>query len=182
MTYTRRERKERKAERLREWADKRDAKACALRNATPDTLRHDWAFITQPGPIRERTRMWNRDDRARAHSNKAAEMRSRADGIEAQADHAIYSDDHDAVERLQERIAGLEAERDRVKAFNASCRKGERNLDLLDTKQQAEIASVEQYQAWALKKGGGFPAYHLSNLSGNISRLRKRLATLGGQS
>lgn len=178
MTYTRRERKARKAERLREWADKRDAKATGLRNATPDSLRHDWAFITQPGPIRERTKMWNRDDRARTHSNKAAEMRARADGIEAQADHAIYSDDHDAAERLQERIAELEAKRDRMKLINREARKfgdgwSKRINPPLTSDEKTDLENAAKFNGVL-----GYPSYVLSNIGGNIRRLRKRIEAL----
>jgi hypothetical protein len=58
------------------------------------------------------------------HSTKAREFTSRAANIEAAAEHAIYSDDADAIKRLTERIAGLESERGTIKAYNAACRKG----------------------------------------------------------
>src|ERR1035437_4050647 len=123
MTY--RERREPRAERLRGWADKRNATATAALESQPE-LRHDWAFITQPGQIPERTRMNARDDRAFESLTKAESMTSRADGIEAQLDHAIYDDDPDAIERIRERIAGLEAKRDQMKAANAEYRKTHR--------------------------------------------------------
>ena len=69
MTY--RERRLAKAERLREWAEKRNTKATATLNSKPG-LRHDWAFITQPGHIPERARMNAADDRAHASLKKAA--------------------------------------------------------------------------------------------------------------
>ena len=106
-------------------------------------------------------------------------MTDRAAGIESQLDHAIYSDDPDAVDRLRERIASLEAERDRIKAYNASCRKGQRDLSLLDERQTADLASCLRFQPYACK-GGAFPSYVLSNLTGNIARQRTRLDELGG--
>jgi hypothetical protein len=109
-------------------------------------------------------------------------MRSRADNIRAQADHAIYSDDEDAIERLRERIAGLEAERKRITDYNRSCRKAAKtgelgDLSLLDSKQQRQIATLSGL-SHQVRSGGAFPAYATSNLSGNIGRLKKRLAGL----
>mgnify|MGYP001591397920 CR=1 FL=1 len=170
---TTRSRRLAKAERLREWADKRQHDAAALL-ARDAHYRGDHAFNTQPGHIPERARLIAREDQAYRSLDKADSMASRAAGIEAQADRAIYSDDEDATERLQERISGLEAERERIKSYNASCRKGKPNGDLLDEKQRGEILSIARYTPYNCK-GGAFPAYHLSNLSGNIKRQRDRL-------
>ena len=54
---------DRKADRLEEWAEKREVKASAQLNSHPE-IRHDWAFITQPGHIPLRARMNAGDDRA----------------------------------------------------------------------------------------------------------------------
>lgn len=128
MTY--RERRLAKAERLREWAGKREAKAGALREIGKE-YRHDLAFITQPGRIPERERMNARDERAREHNDKAADMASRADGIEAQAARAIYDDDPDAIEQLEEKIAKLTERADQQKRTNAAWRKGPEALAAL---------------------------------------------------
>lgn len=173
---TYRERREAKAERLQEWAAKREAKAQEL-EARNDPFRHDWAFITQPGRIVERDRARTRSDKAWEHTKKAQDFKSRSEGISKQLDRSIYSDDPDAIEALEARIASLEAERDRIKAYNASCRKGARDVSLLDAKQQQELISVLKYAAFQ-SKNGTFPAYALSNLAGNIKRNRDRLAAL----
>lgn len=178
MTY--RERRLRKAERLRGWAEKRVESAEAALESQPE-LRHDWAFITQPGHIPARARMNASDERAYASLSKAEDMASRADGIEAAADAAIYSDDEDAIERLEERITGLEAERERVKAYNASCRKGQRDVTLLDEKQQKDLASCAKYSPYQIRDNGAAPAYWAANLSGNINRQKKRLEHLKRQ-
>lgn len=67
-----------KAERLEGWAEKRHAKAQACYSATPESLRADIAFMTQPGEIKERTRMFKRDEKGWEHDNKAREMESKA--------------------------------------------------------------------------------------------------------
>lgn len=175
MTY--RERREAKAERLRDWAGKRQTAAAATFKSH-EVYRGDTAFNTQPGHIPERTRVIAQTDRAVQSLRKAEGMESRADNIESQLDHAIYSDDPDAIEQLEVRIAGLEAERDRIKAFNASCRKGQPDRALLDEDQQASLRSSEKFCPYQLGKNGAYPSYALANLSGNITRNRQRLEQL----
>jgi hypothetical protein len=185
---TYRERREAKAERLREWADKRDDKAQAAADAGQQTA--DMIPFGQPilvghhsekGDRNRRDRMRRNFDKAREHGDKAADFRRRADGIEAAADRAVYSDDVDAVERLTVRIAEREGERDRIKAFNANVRAtGTADLELLDAKQQASYLSVVAHSPYQLGKGGQFPGYVLSNLGATIRKDKKRLAALGG--
>lgn len=183
MTY--RERRERRADRLREWADKRVQRASATLAADDaQPFAHDIAFLTQPGHIPERARMIARSDRAHESLAKAQSMARRADSIDAAAAHAIYSDDPDAIERLRERIADLEAERARIVAYNKAVRAAGQStadaLALLDPKQRADLASTAKYAPYQLGRCGAFPAYALSNLGGNISRQRQRLADMLG--
>lgn len=100
---------------------------------------------------RYRARIGATMDRAVADDRKATEMARKADEIERQAGHAIYSDDPDAIERLVERIAELEAKREAIKAHNREARKN---------------------------GGEVLPRYVLANLGGNIKRQRDRLARL----
>jgi hypothetical protein len=135
MTY--RERRELKAERLRDWADKREAKSETALGRARQVM--DAIPFGQPIPVGHHSEGRARADvrridngfrRGFEHADKARDFRSRADGIEAQAERAIYSDDVDAIERLQERIAELEAERERIKRYNGTARKGfARSLD-----------------------------------------------------
>lgn len=187
---TYRERRGRRADRLRGWADSRDVKAATARETAQSIM--DVIPVGQPvlrghHSQRRHERDLDRLDRAaRAsaeHSAKASEFRRRAENIEAAADHAIYGDDLDAVERLADRIAELEAERDRVKAYNATCRKAARtggtgDLELLDDTQRGDLLAVARVAAFQLGAGGAFPAYKLRNLNANITRNRKRLAAL----
>jgi len=183
MTY--RERRERRAARLREWADKREQRAEQAHDSARTIL--DMIPMGQPVLLGHHSEDRHRRDLTRAHSNiareiehstKAAEFRSRAETIEAAAERAIYSDDPDAVERLRERIAELETERDRIKAYNASCRKGSPNPELLDRRQQALLQSIIDHAPYQLGRNNSLPGYALSNLGGNINRQRKRLACL----
>lgn len=157
MTY--RERRERRAERLREWADKREARAAATFKSQ-EWARGDIAFNTQPGHFPLRDRM-NAAAARESHSlNKARGMSSKADNIEHATEHAIYDDDPDARERLTERIAGLEAKRDRYKVTNKEFRA---------THKRGTYNKYDDipHQSW-----------ELTNLSGNINRLKKRLSAL----
>ena len=184
MTY--RDRREARAARLREWATIREQKAAAGL-AAEDPIRSDWAFITQPGHIPERARMNARDEARQRSLAKAAEMRQRADNIESAADRAIYSDDPDAREQLERKIADLEAQRDAITRYNADCRycaktSGHGNLGFLEYETPAGHRSLVRMvqdcaRAGQLRPGWALPAYATSNLSGNIARLRKRLET-----
>lgn len=178
---TYRERREAKAARLHGWAEKREATAAAVL-AAHEIYRGDTAFNTQPGRIPLRSRVIAQDERAFESLRKAGRMAARADGIESQLAGSIYSDDADATEQLRARIASLEAERDRIKTYNATCRKGAGDLGLLDDRQQVQILGLARIGGCFLGKGGAFPGYHLTNLSGNVARNRQRLAQLEAQS
>lgn len=179
MTY--RERRERKAERLREWAGKRESGAAAVfKQGEP--YRGDHAFNTQPGHIPERARLIAREDRAHASLAVARSMDSRAANIEAATDNAIYSDDPDAIERLEKKLAGLVAERDRIKAINKAARAGKLDdgsgtIELTD-KEGRDLANIARHQPYYDPLHKGYPPYHLTNLGGNITRCRQRLASL----
>lgn len=180
---TYRERRQARADRLDGWADGREQKA----DAAHDTAKAKADLIPFGQPILVGHHSEGRDrrtcdsiaagfDRAHEHGKKADEMRSKAANIRGASDRAIYSDDPDAVERLAEKIAGLEAEKARIKAYNATCKKGAPDLDLLDEKQRANILST--IRVGMARPDGGFPSYALSNLNGTLNSTRKRLTAL----
>jgi hypothetical protein len=176
MTY--RERRLAKAERLREWAEKRQENASAVLKQG-EKYRGDHAFNTQPGHIPERARLIAAEDRAFESIRKAESMESRADGIEATTERAIYDDDPDVLDRLRERIAELEANRETMKAANAAYRKGDEAFAacLGITVEQAAMKRerIEAGLPWCRQP---FPSYQLQNLGGNLTRQRQRLARL----
>jgi hypothetical protein len=164
MTY--RERREARAERLRGWAEKSQERAdAALKTSDAQPYRHDIAWLTQPGHIPGRTETFEREHRAYQSLDKAASMEARAAGIEAQLDRAIYSDDPDAVERLEARVAELEAKRDTIKAANKAAPR--RRLYPHDGQTPEQMAESDR-----------IPAYALTNLTAEIARNRKRLEQL----
>ena len=174
-------------ERRLEWAESRDRKSAAGFDKA-----HTLGNIMQGEPVKlyhhsagRHLRDIDRQDSAMrqgCESLKMAELhRSKAAGIESALERSIFSDDEDAVERLRERITGLEAERDRITTYNKSARVAARTGGMADQSvlteaERKDLASVARFCAYQIRPGGGFPAYKSSNLSGNINRLKKRLA------
>ena len=172
MTY--RERRERRAEQLREWAGGREAKQADLNQAARADEAATGIPFGQPILVghhseRRHRRAIERIDRAMGaaveNARKADSMRGRADTIEHQLERSIYSDDPDALERLAQKLAELEARREAIKAENAAFRREHR----------AELKGRTAYERdCALPH----PGYELRNLGGLISRTRQRLEHL----
>ena len=171
---TRRERLERKVERRRSWADSRRLEANTRLNRAK--IMADGIPFGQPILIGHHSEKRDRNYRERIRGNfeKAFEAGamadhhvSKANGLAAQLDHAIYSDDPDAIERLTEKIANMEAERDAMKKANAAYRKAH----------AAELRTMTPYQR---SQAVPHAPYELQNLGGNITRCRQRLVFLSG--
>jgi hypothetical protein len=171
-----RERRLAKAERLREWSEKRARRSAAAFESARKVA--DSIPLGQPILVGHHSEKRHRRDVARIdngmrkgveHERKAHDMSYRAASIEHAADISIYSDDVDAIERLREKLADLEAQRERMTAANAAYRKAHR----------AELKA--QPSAYERSLMVPHPAYSLQNLGGNITRTRQRLAQLSGQ-
>ena len=130
------------------------------------------------------------------HQEIAKHHAQAADTIERQLDTSIYNDDTDRDARLREKLEGLEAERDRMKAINKWLRANMKRFNVssldvykiaskngapelfmeakkvlkINTKEMQDLLSSFQHSMKI-----GYPSYALTNLSGNISRTRKRL-------
>lgn len=170
MTY--RERRERRAERLREWAGSREQKAAAAHQASHEAT----AQIPFGQPIlvghhserRHRNAVERGQQQATAaleNSRTAQRHEEKAANIEAQLDRSIYSDDPDALERLREKLAGLEAKREAMKEANKRYR----------AEHRAELKGMTAYERG---QAVPFPSYSISNIGGVISNTRKRIAQL----
>jgi len=196
-----RERRERRAERLREWSDKRKGKQAGLYKKAHDAI----AGIPPGQPIlvghhseRHHRRDLQRHDSAMRsaieNEKLASSMASRAANLELELDRAIYDDDPDAIERLRERVELLEARRARIKAINALIRKcgvmvlaeGEHQTTtgqpLIDppitAAERADLLLQARVTPYHDVEHKGYPAYTLQNLNGNLGKTRKRLAYL----
>jgi len=173
MTY--RERRAARADRLREWSSKRAARstqAFAAVHRIADAIPFGQPILvghhSERHARRDQARIYSGMSAGVEHAKKADAMASRADEIDRQADHAIYSDDPDAIEQLTAKIARLEDERAQMAAANKAYRSAHR----------AELKAMTS--AYARSQAVPHPAYELSNLGGNISRLRERLRRLSG--
>src|SRR5687767_1114256 len=177
---TRRERLERKLEKRQEWAEGRQAKADAGFRVGDEhrdaSGRMDWALVTQPGHIPERARIIRAHDKACEHLQVARHHESKAAGLAHQLETSIYSDDPDAIEALEARITELEAKRARMKASNAAFRKGDAawaaHLGVTVEKAAALRAEIMAGYSWCQQP---HPSYELTNLGGNIRRLKERI-------
>jgi len=177
-----------RAERLRGWAEKRETEAEAAGRRARELS--DMIPFGQPILVGHHSEGRHRRDLGRIQSGftrsyESARMaerhRGRADEIERQAERSVYSDDEDAIEKLEARIAGLEAERDAIKAYNGSCRRGHPDPSLLTDRQREALPNVLRFTPGGPPKDGSMPSYALTNLTGNIARNRKRLAELRGR-
>lgn len=100
--------------------------------------------------------------------------RGKADGLVRQLDTCVFSDDPDAIEAIEARIAENEAKRERMKRVNQLYRNGDAEglaalgLDL--EKLRAKVASIGY--SWVKAP---YESWELSNLGGRITADRKRL-------
>lgn len=176
---TRRERLERKLELRQEWADKRKAKANAV-FARAEQYRGDYAFNTQPGHIPERARLIRAEERAFEDMNMANHHVSCAAGIATALDRSIFSDDDNAIQALEDRIAEHEAERTKMREINRLYRKGDAaGLAAMGADYEQLKRRVDLLESWQDKQP--YAKYELSNLGGRISADRKRLEYLKEQ-
>lgn len=178
---THRERLERKLELRREWADKAKAKAESHFNAAHRI--GDAIPFGQPILVGHHSEAHHRRDIERIDSNMrngiersdmAANHISKAGGIVDALDRSIFSDDSNAIEALEQRIAENEAKRAKMKIINKLYRKSDAdglaaigiNLETL----KAKLAQAGGY--W-----GSAPhlPYEMSNLGARITADKKRL-------
>ncbi len=181
---TRRERKEARLQKRLEWAEGRDQRSDAAFQRAHGIM--DMIPLGQPILVGHHSERHARRDQTRidnamrdgVDSGRMAEHhREVATNIERQLDHSIFSDDEDAPERMRERIAELEAQRERMKAVNAEIKRGAgweaRLRDAgapLTEHEKADLITVARFQEY-----DRFPPYALSNLGANIRRLKGRL-------
>lgn len=173
---TRRERIEAKIAKRREWAEGRASKSAALLKRN-EPYHGDIAFNTQPGHIPERARAIRRSEKAWEHQSMATRHDQVASTLEHQLARSIFSDDTDAVEALQARIAELERKRAAMREVNRLYRKGDaeglRALghDLESLRRQVAAVGYSWVRA-------PYERYELSNLGGRIKAARDRLVAV----
>lgn len=178
---TRRERLENKLEKRREWADKAEARSEQFSNESHRMM----SVIPMGQPIlvghhsekrdrNYRNRAWNKMGKAVEQSKLAEHHISRAGGLEHALENSIFSDDPDAVEAIEARIAENQAKRERMVLVNKLYRKGDaEGLKALGI-------DLEALKAGLAAKGGYWGKaphlpYEMSNLGGRITADKKRI-------
>jgi DNA repair exonuclease SbcCD ATPase subunit len=169
MTY--RERRLRRAQQLRGWSASNESRSTQRGNVADAIL--ELIPPGQPVLVGHHSEKRHRNDLKRIEDgigaavqlhDKAQRQASAANTIEEQAEHAIYDDDPDVLERLTEKIAALEAKRERMKLAN--------------TKYRKEHPELKAMTAYDRSQAVPYPPYSLSNLGGLISKTKERLARL----
>ena len=178
---TRRERKENKIEKRREWADKRENKS----NQNSNTAHNMASQIPLGQPIlighhsekharNYQDKIHNNMRKSIEHSDMADKHLEKAENIQHQLDTSIFSDDVDAVERLQEKINTLEIKRNRLKEIKKALTKG---IDIVLT--EAEKKHLEgNKRCWNCYN---IMPYELTNLGATIRTAKKRIEKISAQ-
>lgn len=178
---SRRERLEAKLEKRQEWAGKRDAKVEAVARYT-ERYRGDHAFNFQPGHIPERARVIRMEERAFEDAKMADHHRAKAGGLADQLERSVFSDDDNAVQALEARIAGLEEKRTKMKKVNAAFRKSDAAFaEALGVTLERAVevrAKVMSAVSWCQVP---YPAYELTNLGARIRADKERIAAITAQ-
>lgn len=119
---------------------------------------------------RYRNRIENKFRKGYELYQKAEYYSQRAESV--QACNAIFSDDPDAVEKLEEKIARLEKRQEMMKAANKLIRKNDREglLSMGFTEEQITKLFTPDFVGRV-----GFPDYELQNNGANIRRLKDRV-------
>lgn len=183
---TRRERLEARLEKREEWAEKAQRRAEAARQRSNDAVAH----IPAGQPVlsghyseKRHRRALNRCDSAMRksieESKKADHHAAKKRGIEAQLARTIFSDDADAIERLQAKIEKLEAFCARAKEINRAWRQYAKKNDrtplykagLNDERIDRYVEAMRSHP-WDKQP---IPSYEMTNRRAEIRRAKKRI-------
>ena len=174
---------ERRAELRREWAEKRAAKADAAFKAAKKVS--DMIPFGQPILVGHHSEKRARADARRIESRMAAGIESermavrherKAASIEKVLDRTIFSDDENAAEQLQKRIADRERLAERMKFVNKAHAKFVKTGAMPEGVSEAEAEKIRNYKPAYSWEPHPYPPYALSNLRQQIAADRKRLA------
>jgi hypothetical protein len=191
---TRRERMEARLERRREWAESRDKKAAAgfrAASAIADNIPLGQPILVGHHSERHARRDVERIDngmRRGCDSQKMAEHhRGVASTLEHRLETTIFSDDPDAIEAIEAKIADLEAKCAKWKAINVAFRKakgipGWAAKVISDPDAAAKIeARWERTKVETPWVKAPVAPYQLTNARSNIRRLADRIKSIRGQ-
>lgn len=169
-----------RVERLKAAAE-RARKEAQARYDTADKMASVIPF-GQPILVGHYSEQRDRNYRERIHTNmrKGSELRAKANDLDQRAEaaarnRAIFSDDPNAAEKIDAKIARLQARQELMKAANKCVRKEDR--EGLAELGFNEIQIVKLFETDFCGRLG-FPDYALTNNGANIRRLKQRLETI----
>lgn len=184
---TRRERLERKLARREEWAQSARNQAAASFKKSDDIL--SGIPMGQPilidhysarGHINAIRKAGAAMDKSVEATQRAEEHERKAEGLARQLETTIFSDDADALEKLEAKISNLEKLQEQMKQAN----KIMRNAKTTDEQKADELKKMglsDKCVEELLKppmfsyQQRGFPGYALTNNNANIRRLKERV-------
>ncbi len=176
------ERKEARIDRLESRAAKAQSESTAAYKAAHSIMEH--IPPGQPILVGHHSEQRHRRDLDKIDRNmrKSVEADEKAGYYAARAEaaasnSAISSDDPEAVEKLQAKLEGLQAEQTMMKAVNAYYRK-HKTLDGCPELTQEVRQRIEKSWSMGWYVGIPFPRYALSNNNAEINRTKKRLEAL----
>lgn len=173
------ERRESRIERLQESAERHEAAANAAYRRARSSV--EGIPFGQPNINGCLNGAINRHDAAMRtsirESDKADAMRDRARA--ATNNHAISSDDPEALTRLREKLAKLERIQERMKAANAAIRmKDAAKGDAALTAQGFSAIEIAKLRTPDFIGRVGFPSYELTNNNATIRSVKERISQL----
>lgn len=186
MTNNYNERKQARIDRYKELAQKNHAAAIAK----SEESRKMMSAIPMGQPIlvghhseardrRYRERAWNKVGQAVALTEKAKYYEHKA--MAAENNHAISSDDPEALKLLKEKLANLEKLQEIMKSSNKIIR-SKKLTDEEKIQEMVKLGLSEDGAKEALKPncfgGLGFAPYQLTNNNANIKRVKDRIKEL----
>ena len=193
MTRNYEEKQAARKERLLERAEKAERRSSSAQRAASERADH----IPMGQPIlvghhserrhrRDLERIQRSMDKSIEEQQKAEELRRRAAAV---GSGGISSDDPSAVAQLEEKLRGLEGQRELMKATNAAWRKAGKpapdNAEGWEPVREASGLAPEDIQKLRLDmarfgvlRDTPYPAYSLKNLGAEIRRVRTRIEEL----
>lgn len=187
---TRRERLENKLERRQEWAQAREAQsntamqsALQLAGQIPMGQPIHVGHHSEGQARRHHERISCNMDRSIESSNMAEYHREKAVGLSNYLERAIFGDDENAVEALEEKIAELNAIQDHMVAVNKICKSkkltDEQKVENLKTGfPELTEKAIANLMNPPYLRGIGYLPYQLSNNRQNLRRYQQRLESL----
>jgi len=123
-----------------------------------------------------RDKIHNTMGKSVAAGEKAVYYAEKAQTI--QSNDAIFSDDPDALQKLEEKLKGLKDNQDFMKSANKLIRKGDKEGFLRLPKATAGMWDQLNVPGWW---GKGFAGFSLTNNNANIKRVEQRILVLKNQ-